>query len=508
MAATTTTRGGFFEDWRAAHGVLGDPGWDMPALALRSDRAAREDQGGTICANEFVDPEPVLAAKVRLVASLLRKSAHCVAYCGAGLSKASGIPDYATKSENSVANSRTLVNVYRAQPTYAHHVLAAMQKAGLLWECINQNHDGLPEKAGFPQEKVNEIHGAWFDPSYPVVSFDGSLRTDFYQWMLKTESQMDMCLCLGTSLSGMNADQIPRTAATNQQKGLGQGTVIINLQQTALDALASVRIWARLDDVFKLLAVELGLTSPGVPLPPGHPAPLPPGDIYDIPYNENGAYDDSVRMRLDLREDIEVKVAPSGSVEFGKTGSILGKDPEGHYLIGFQKLNPVPLGTWWVDAALRGAVPQIPVVNVHPQVWKKESPAPALTPLPPALSRPLVLIQSHHIIEGTAHKWSLSVAPEFLGAIRVVKWKMPAWCQYEHLTATKPPFTITQSVTPPLRKLEVTGQIFLKAPHNGMKLIAKHTMCFGAEGDSVATTEVPLNFVKEDDETTDGCLLM
>ena len=32
-----------------------------------------------------------------------------------------------------------------------HRVLAALQKAGLLHGWIQQNHDGLPQKAGFPQ---------------------------------------------------------------------------------------------------------------------------------------------------------------------------------------------------------------------------------------------------------------------------------------------------------------------------------------------------------------------
>ena len=41
----------------------------------------------------------------------------------------------------------------------------------------------VPQKAGFPQEKINEIHGAWYDPSNPVVQFGGNLRTDLFNWM-------------------------------------------------------------------------------------------------------------------------------------------------------------------------------------------------------------------------------------------------------------------------------------------------------------------------------------
>lgn len=60
-----------------------------------------------------------------------------------------------------------------------------MDGAGLLHSWVQQNHDGLPQKAGFSQEKINEIHGAWYDPSNPVVQFNESLRTDLFEWMLK-----------------------------------------------------------------------------------------------------------------------------------------------------------------------------------------------------------------------------------------------------------------------------------------------------------------------------------
>ena len=52
---------------------------------------------------------------------------------------------------------------------------------------------------------MNSIHGDWFDISNPVVQFSGSLRSDLFDDMLKKERRTDLCLCLGTSLSGMNA---------------------------------------------------------------------------------------------------------------------------------------------------------------------------------------------------------------------------------------------------------------------------------------------------------------
>lgn len=48
------------------------------------------------------------------------------------------------------------------KPTYSHFALTALERGGLLHYYVQQNHDGLPQKACFPQEKINEIHGAWY----------------------------------------------------------------------------------------------------------------------------------------------------------------------------------------------------------------------------------------------------------------------------------------------------------------------------------------------------------
>jgi NAD-dependent SIR2 family protein deacetylase len=42
---------------------------------------------------------------------------------------------------------------------------------------IQQNHDGLAQKSGFPMSKLNEIHGSWFDKKNPVVLMDDCLKS-------------------------------------------------------------------------------------------------------------------------------------------------------------------------------------------------------------------------------------------------------------------------------------------------------------------------------------------
>lgn len=183
--------------------------WPLPQVVVKSDKVARPDRG-TVTASEYQEDNNVLQDKVKLLSILLKNSTNCCAYTGAGISTASGIKDYASKAEGSVALTSLpkIEHNHDAQPTFSHHALTALHFAGFLRHWIQQNHDGLPQKAGFPQECINEIHGAWFDPANPVIKMEGSLREDLFQWLQEWAGKADFCLVLGTSLVGMNADQI------------------------------------------------------------------------------------------------------------------------------------------------------------------------------------------------------------------------------------------------------------------------------------------------------------
>jgi len=359
------------EEWQVWHGLAGNETWAIPGLVAESTKSAREDQGNHIKANEFMDFEEVLNEKVDILVQFIKLSQFTCAYTGAGLSKSSGIPDYATKAENSVVQAPKLKSNLDAEPTYAHCVLTAMERAGLLHMFVQQNHDGLPQKSGYPQEKINEIHGAWYDPSNPVVQFSESLRTDLFDWMLEAEQRVDLCLCLGTSLSGMNADRMAKTPALKSRKPIPEalGTVVINLQQTPLDTYALLRIWAKLDDVFRLIAkkLEIGEVKP-------FPLTIHPGDVYEIPYNEQGYLDTSVRMILDLKIGARVIICVQEAKNYLAMGTV-GNKREGHYSIFLEetkkniKQTVLRLfGVWWVDAAIRGSILRIPLVNVDAKV--------------------------------------------------------------------------------------------------------------------------------------------
>eukprot|EP00727_Mastigamoeba_balamuthi_P001049 m51a1_g10941 hypothetical protein (1339) ;mRNA; f:178994-185324 len=466
----------FFSRREAAHGVLcAAEQWPLPALVSECSKPARADQGNTRPSHEFCDSDAVLRAKVKVVADLMTKAKKCVAYCGAGLSTASGIADYATNPEHTISTATTRVNnPYDAKPTRAHGVLAALHRAGFVAECVQQNHDGLPQKAGFPQEAVNEIHGSWYDPSNPVVQFNGSLRSDLFHWLCETESTFDMCLCLGTSLSHMNADRVPTTIANKYKRNIGLGTVIINLQQTLLDEVSTVRIWGKLDDVFVLLAEELHLgdVSPVRPV-------APEGEVFHVPYNARGKRDESVRMQLDLREDAELEVVHKGAINFGKIGKVVGRTPEGDIMISFNTLRPLVLGSWWTICATAGSIKQLPVVNVGAVVWNKGDASPEIPkPVDPAEGEILEVIQSHRVADDGEHEWRLALSKRSCRAVRQVLWKLPPWCGgADQVKSFDAPFVLEFRTKGELA-FAVGADVILKTPWSGCTLSVSHQVAY------------------------------
>ena len=174
----------------------------------------------------------------------------------------------------------------------------------------------------------NEIHGGWFDPANPVVPMDGALRADNTQHLQQACSRADLVLALGTSLSGVSADKVVSRVA---HRALGErkarqgspleaipeggvqphigsvdngdgeagalhalGSVIINVQQTRLDSVASLRIFAKLDDVMSALALELCLdVAADVPSIDEATASASSSHLWEgLPYDpETGEYD-------------------------------------------------------------------------------------------------------------------------------------------------------------------------------------------------------------------------
>jgi hypothetical protein len=275
----------------------------------------------------------------------------------------------------------TLFHPVSHSPPLLVLILPQLYGAGLLKHWIQQNHDSLPQKAGFPQHALNEIHGSLHDPANPIVPYEGTLRDDLYKQMKAWAKRADLCLAMGTSMSGFNADNVPFSVATRHAHGHGLGLVIINLQQTSFDAHSTLRIFAKLDDVMALLAIELGLE----PLNNVYTPHLPDGalvgpDQFRIPFDDQGHPSDTTTV-WDLRIGSWVRL--TGGPYAGDVGQVMDKHPtDGHYCLRFEhSVNPtfgvlrrpfnLWLGSWWIEQAtygrgITGPDSVIPIVNCAP----------------------------------------------------------------------------------------------------------------------------------------------
>lgn len=371
----------------AMHGVLGSELLSAkPPVMVRYCDAENRPGYETRKSHEYSEQPQTLRAKVKLLAQLLRRSQNCVAYTGAGISTASGIGDYASKAKDSLIRTGKrmkpkLRNWLQAEPTLAHRVMAALVKRNNVRGWVQQNHDGLPQKAGVPQDRLNEIHGAWFDPSNPVVPMTGTLRGDLMEDLLHWERKADLVLAMGSSLCGMNADRLVVTAGKRMAKANNSclGSVIVSLQQTPHDTTAALRIFATIDSVMALLAEEMRLdvipyrSVPG----PSLYGVAKEDRVFRVPYDRHGQ---RTRVRADqvpwdLRPGATVRVT-TGPGE-GFEGTMGDRNSDGHFRVSLPLMREgacdhgscmtvYVLGWWWVEAALRGGCATLPIVNMRP----------------------------------------------------------------------------------------------------------------------------------------------
>lgn len=375
------------------HGILGvGRRWNPPLLVTYCDKAARPGYQSML-AHEYQDDDSTMRSKISLLADLIRRSTNLMLYTGAGISTASGIDDYASKAaETSAATGSKAAGRSQkrkgrsASPTFAHFSLAALFRAGHLKNWVQQNHDGLPQKAGLPQEVLNEIHGSWYDPSNPVVPMSGTLRADLTKWLKSDERKTDLVIAVGTSLCGMSADSCVITPSRKflpKKNRVGLGSVIIGFQRTQLDDLSSLRIFGRIDEVMLRLMHEMQIPVTTLPYTLVVPANARTADdhVVMVPYDQKSGLPtkDGSLQPWDLRSGVRVKC--TGGPGAGFIGTIVAvpcytsEDDCESYIVSlpttregspdFGKVSKrYLLGTWWIDAAIRKSIPQLPLVNI------------------------------------------------------------------------------------------------------------------------------------------------
>jgi len=246
---------------------------------------------------------------LRKAARLLRQSGHAFALTGAGLSVASGIPDFrspgglwsrhdpmevATAEALRLAPRRVweflldaLATLRQAEPNPGHLALARLEKEGRLAGVVTQNIDGLHQAAG--SRNVIEFHGGIgryyclgcgrdYDPAqaFRLTSRDipwrcaacgGLIRPDIVFFgegisldALTKSDQLalaaDLIVVVGTSGEVAPANGLPR-----EVKARGGVVVEINLSESTISPLADVRIAAPAEEALPILA-DLVLSQP------------------------------------------------------------------------------------------------------------------------------------------------------------------------------------------------------------------------------------------------------
>lgn len=216
------------------------------------------------------------------LSQLIRKSEYTVVFTGAGISTASGIPDYRSKTGlwrskdpsklASVAamqnNRQEFIEFYKERvqlygnkkPNRGHLLLADWEKEEKLHSVITQNIDGFHRLAG--NQNVIELHGTiqtfhcqncgkkypnhvYIHEHYecccggfirPSITLFGEMLPEKAFQNAETECEKaDLMIVLGSSLTVSPANQIPLYA-----KQTGAKLVIINKEPTEFDHWADV----------------------------------------------------------------------------------------------------------------------------------------------------------------------------------------------------------------------------------------------------------------------------
>jgi NAD-dependent deacetylase len=233
---------------------------------------------------------------------LLERSQRVVAFSGAGMSTASGIPDFRSPggvwtrhqpvlyqdflaSEDArrrywVARREMYADFRKAQPNAAHVALARLEERGRLEAVVTQNIDGLHQAAG--SRKVVELHGtnrrvicvrcrrdhdvdgvyAGLEAGRDVptcddcggplkaatISFGQALDEEVLEEAFRLAREAELMLVLGSSLVVQPAAALPVAAAQ-----AGAHVVIVNRDETPLDGLAAVVIHGPVEEVVPAL---------------------------------------------------------------------------------------------------------------------------------------------------------------------------------------------------------------------------------------------------------------
>ncbi|MFW6112643.1 MAG: Sir2 family NAD-dependent protein deacetylase [Chloroflexota bacterium] len=212
--------------------------------------------------------------RIDTLAKWMSESRHLVVFTGAGISTASGLPDFRgpdgiwTRQEKGLPAPS--LSFSSAEPNASHMAIVELQRLGKLKFLISQNVDNLHLKSGIRPELLAELHGnvtkficrncGFKCDSFPdletcpecsgrltssVVNFGDPLPVKDLQDSEWHSRNCDLFIAIGSSLVVHPAADMPRIALDS-----GSRLVIINKQETPFDRVAHLRFWEEIGEVF------------------------------------------------------------------------------------------------------------------------------------------------------------------------------------------------------------------------------------------------------------------
>ncbi|XP_007434446.1 NAD-dependent protein deacetylase sirtuin-6 isoform X2 [Python bivittatus] len=221
---------------------------------------------------EIFDPPDELERKICQLADLIQNSFSVVFHTGAGISTASGIPDFRGPNGVWTMEEQGLVPKFdttfeNARPSKTHMALLELHRVGILHFLVSQNIDGLHVRSGFPRNKLAELHGNMFVEECmkcgkgklmdTILDWEDSLPDRDLHLATEASRRASLSVTLGTSLQIKPSGDLPLLT-----KKKGGKLVIVNLQPTKHDKHADLRIHGYVDDVMTRLMKHLGLEIP------------------------------------------------------------------------------------------------------------------------------------------------------------------------------------------------------------------------------------------------------
>ncbi|KAF4957026.1 hypothetical protein FGADI_3440 [Fusarium gaditjirri] len=241
------------------------------------------------------DPLDIIDKQADEIVSLIKKSKHFIVF--------TGIPDFRgpegawTLRAQGRARTGKATSTLQAIPTPTHMALVELQNQGVLKYLVSQNCDGLHRRSGILRDRISELHGnsnrecckdcgkeyirdfraiASYEKSVhdhrtgrkctacggnlvdTIINFGELLPEEPLKLARGHAKKADLCIALGSSLSVPPASGIPETCGKSRKSKL----IICNLQETFMEGLADMHIWAESDALMTRVMERLGYAIP------------------------------------------------------------------------------------------------------------------------------------------------------------------------------------------------------------------------------------------------------